>query len=177
MITAWYVLRSKPHKEFPLFEQVKARGIECFFPKVKVNPVNPRSAKVRPYFPSYLFVRVNIDKVGLNTFKWMPYAQGLVSFDDAPAPVPDPIIDSLQKTIQTINEKGGLKFEEIHPGDRIQVIGGPFEGYEGIFDTRISGTDRVKILLQYLCDRQIPVEMQIAQIKAMNKPIGRRNLT
>ena len=173
MNTAWYVLRSKPHKEFPLFEQVKARGIECFFPKVKVNPVNPRSAKVRPFFPSYLFVHVNIDKVGLNTFKWMPYAQGLVSFDDAPAAVSQPIIDGLQKTIQTINQKGGVKFQEINPGDRVQIIGGPFEGYEGIFDTRISGTDRVKILLQYLSDRQIPVEMQIVQIKAMRKPTTR----
>jgi len=166
MQASWYVLRSKPHKEFPLFEQVKARGIECFFPKVKVNPVNPRSAKVRPYFPSYLFVRVNIDKIGLNTFKWMPYAQGLVSFDDNPAAVPDPIIDGLQKTIHTINQKGGLKFEQLNPGDRVQIIGGPFDGYEGIFDIRISGSDRVKILIQLLSDKQMPVEMNIGQIKA-----------
>jgi transcriptional antiterminator RfaH len=132
---------------------------------VKVNPVNPRSAKVRPYFPNYLFVHVDIDEVGINTFKWMPYAQGLVSFDENPASVPDPVIEKLKRTIQTINSKGGLKFDEIKPGDIVQVIGGPFEGYEGIFDTRISGTDRIKILLQLLSDRQIPVEMQIGQIQ------------
>ena len=160
----WYVLRSKPHKELPLYKQVLAREIECFFPRVKANPVNPRAAKVRPYFSSYLFVKTDLDAIGSNTFRWMPYAQGLVSFGGNPAVVPDPVIHQIQNAIQEINDLGGLAAPCFSPGDRIRVTEGPFEGYEGIFDLHLSGTDRARVLLQLLCDRQIPVELNIKQI-------------
>ena len=57
----WYVLRSKPQKEFHLFDQVLARGLECFFPRINVNPVNPRSKKVRPFFPGYMFINADLE--------------------------------------------------------------------------------------------------------------------
>jgi len=160
----WYVLRSKPHKEFPLYEQVVAREIECFFPRVKANPVNPRAAAVRPYFPSYLFVKADLDELGTNTFTWMPYAQGLVCFDGQPAEVPQTIIIRLQNLIQEINAQGGLKPQRFKRGDRVRVKDGPFEGYEGIFDSQLSGTNRVRVLLKLLSDRQMPVEMNTNQI-------------
>ena len=165
----WYVLRSKPHKELPLYQQVLARDIECFFPRVKANPVNPRAAKVRPYFPSYLFVKTDLDEVGTNTFTWMPYAQGLVAFGGNPAVVPDPVIHQIKSAIQEINDQGGLKAPCFSPGDRIRVTEGPFEGYEGIFDLHLSGTERARVLLQLLSDRQMPVEMDIRQLSKPNK--------
>lgn len=165
----WYVLRSKPNKEFPLYKQVLAREIDCFFPRVKVNPVNPRSAKVRPYFSSYLFVKTDLDLVGINTFKWMPYAQGLVAFDGSPAIVPDPIINQLKIMVHEINEKGGLKSSSFSTGERIRVLTGPFEGYEGIFDMHLSGKDRARVLLQLLNSRPLSVELDIEQITKKNK--------
>ena len=68
MATAWYVLRSKPHKESMLFGQLKAYGIETYFPVLRVKPVNPRSRKERPYFPGYLFVHVDLAETGFFKF-------------------------------------------------------------------------------------------------------------
>ena len=60
---SWYVIHSKPRKENQVYSQLQARAIETFYPTIRVKPVNPRSAKIRPYFPGYLFVRVDLDAV------------------------------------------------------------------------------------------------------------------
>ena len=87
MAESWYALRSKPRKEEVLWRQLLAREIEVFFPRIRVHPVNPRSRKLRPYFPGYMFVQVDIEAVGASKFNWMPFAIGLVSFDGEPAVV------------------------------------------------------------------------------------------
>ncbi len=160
----WYALRTKPQKERVLYQQVLVRKIECFFPRVQVNPVNPRSAKVRPYFPGYMFVNVDINEVGVSTFRWMPFAQGLVNFDGEPASIPDSLISAMKKRLGEIKKKGGLLFDQLEPGTPLRVIDGPFQGYEAIFDTRLGGRERVRILLQMLNNRCVPVEMHVGQI-------------
>ncbi|MGD8458446.1 MAG: transcription termination/antitermination NusG family protein [Anaerolineales bacterium] len=169
MNAEWYAFRAKPHKERALYKQVIARNIECFFPIVRVNPVNPRAAKTRPYFPGYLFVKVDIDKVGISTFKWMPFGMGLVCFDSEPASIPPSLIVALKKRVQEIMDKGGLKFDTLQEGVPIRVMDGPFRGYEGIFDKYLDGSERVKVLLQFMCDRHVPIEMHMNQIAATNQ--------
>jgi transcription antitermination factor NusG len=160
---AWYVLRSKPHNEFLLYEQLKARHIDCYFPRIKVSPINPRSAKIRPYFPSYIFVNCDIDELGINTFQWMPHALGLVCFDGIPAAIPSNIIEGMKKNIGNIRAQ--KKKDQIKPGTPVTITEGPFQGYEGIFDSRLDSQDRVKILLELIDYRKIPVEMKQGQIK------------
>jgi hypothetical protein len=46
---------------------------------------------------------------------------------------------------------------------------GPFRGYEGIFDRNLDGSERVKVLLQLMSDRHVPVEMHMNQIAATNQ--------
>ena len=96
MTYCWYALRSKPFKEFQLFDQVLALGLECFFPRVNVIPVNPRSAKVCPFFPNYMFIKVDLSMTGENLFKWTPYSQGLISYGKNPASIPDHLIEALK---------------------------------------------------------------------------------
>ena len=53
----WYALNSKPHQEGRVADYLRQRPVEVYLPLVRVNPVNPRAARVRPYFPGYLFAR------------------------------------------------------------------------------------------------------------------------
>lgn len=160
----WYVIKSKPRKERVLYREVRSRKIECFFPWIAVKPVNPRSAKIRPYFPGYLFVQVALDEVGLSTFSWMPFSQGLVSFGGDPATVPDTLISALKKRMQEIHDKGESNYAQIKAGAPLRIIDGPFQGYDAIFDMQLDGDDRVRILLQMLNNRRVPVEMHAGQI-------------
>ena len=164
MTLHWYALKSHPHKEDLLSHQVGTRGFEVFYPRIRVQPVNPRSRKIRAYFPGYLFVRVDIEVSGTSIFQWMPYATGLVSFGGEPAIVPDVLITALVQKMESIAAAGGELFEELKPGTPVLIQGGPFEGFEAIFDTRITGGERVRVLLKMLNNRSVRVELPAGQI-------------
>jgi transcription antitermination factor NusG len=161
----WYALKSKPRKEDALWRQAKAEGYEIYYPRLRVNPVNPRARKLIPYFPSYLFVHIDIEHVGQSVFEWMPYSSGLVSFGGEPSVVPDHLISTLQKKIEEINKSGGETFHELKHGDLVLIQNGPFRGLEAIFDTRLSGDERVRVLLELIAsNRQVPLELHVGQI-------------
>lgn len=165
MSTHWYALRSKPRKEEVLWRQLSAQGYEVYFPRLRVNPVNPRSKKLRAYFPGYMFINVDLEEVGRSTFNWMPHAIGLVSFGGEPASVPDNLVHAVRRRVEAIAEAGGELFQELKKGDKIRISDGPFAGYEAIFDIRIPGSERVRVLIQMLSDRHLPVELRAGQIR------------
>jgi transcriptional antiterminator RfaH len=165
MSPQWYVLRSKPNKETALWRELTARGLECFYPQLRVRPVNPRSRKIRSYFPGYLFLHTDIEQVGTSTLQWMPFSSGLVSFDTLPAAVPENLIQAIRRHVDNINAAGGEQFVGLQQGDVVVIQGGPFDGYEAIFDTRLTGTERVRVLLKLLRVRQMNLELPAAQIQ------------
>ena len=166
MSTHWYALRSKPRKEEVLWRQLKSQGYNVFYPRLRVNPVNPRASKVKPYFPSYMFIQVDIGEVGISTFQWMPHALGLVSFDGEPASVPENLIHAIAKKVEAIAEAGGEFFAGLKPGDHVRIADGPFAGYEAIFDARLPGSERVRVLIQMLNDqRRLPIELHAGQVE------------
>src|SRR4030042_6824843 len=117
MAQQWYALRSKPRKEDIVWKQVLDRGIEVFFPRIRVHPVNPRSRKIKPYFPGYMFVRLDLDEMGKTEFQWMPHTVGLVSFGGEPAVVPDHLVQAVRRRVVEIEEAGGEQFDGLKQGD------------------------------------------------------------
>ena len=165
MANQWYALRSKPRKEDTVWQQLNTRGIVNFYPRMRVHPVNPRSKKVKPYFPGYIFVKIDLEDMGISTFRWMPYTLGLVSFGGEPAQVPENLIYALEKRIKEINDAGGEVLEGLKSGDKIRIQAGPFSGFEGVFDARLPGKERVRVLLKLLGGpRQVPLELDVSQI-------------
>jgi transcriptional antiterminator RfaH len=164
MADAWYVIRSKPNKEEFLAGQFTAYGIKVFYPRIRVKPVNPRARKLKAYFPSYLFVYVDLGTVNFSTLQWMPGAVNLVSFDGQPASVPDALIYAIERQVEHINASQKNMLQDLKRGDVVSIQEGPFAGYEAIFDSRISGRERVRVLLSFLQNRQIPVELRDSQI-------------
>jgi transcriptional antiterminator RfaH len=165
MTAYWYALQSKPNKEDALFDQLETHGFEVFFPRIRVNPVNPRAKKVKAYFPGYLFVYTDLNKVGISTFQWMPFTRGIVTFDLEPATVPDSLIGALRKKLDDVNRSEETALNGLQKGELVTIQYGPFSGYEGIFDLSLSGGERVRVLIQLLSQRQVPVELQSNQIK------------
>jgi len=173
MADSWYALQSKSNKEDALYKQLLKQGFEVFYPQIRVNPENPRARKIKPYFPGYMFVRVDLAAVGLSTLQWMPFSRGIILFDQDPAVVPDSLIVALRRRVEQVNAAGGELFASIDKGDEVFIHEGPFAGYEAIFDLRISGSERVRVLIKLLDQRHIPVELhvgQIRQVKPVNKP-------
>ncbi len=113
-----------------------------------------------PYFPGYVFVHVDLDNCQLSTLQWLPGAIGIVSMDREPAYVPDNLLVAIRRRVDQISRAGGDPwFASVKPGDSMAIQSGPFAGYEAIFDARLPGSDRVRVLLSLLRGRQIPVEL------------------
>jgi transcription elongation factor/antiterminator RfaH len=165
MATYWYVLHSKPHKEVLLAEQLRLRNFEIFSPRIRVQVVNPRSRHVRPYFPGYLFVHTDLEEMGLSTLQYIPGSSGMIAFGGQPAFVPDALINAIRQRVEDINSAGGELFDALRSGEKVLVHTGPFAGYEAIFDARLPGTERVRVLLRLLKNRQIPIELPAGYIR------------
>ena len=128
MSEQWYALRSKPNKEEALWREATARGFEVYFPQIRVQPVNPRARKIKAYFPGYMFIQVDLPKVGYSSVSWMPYSVGLVSFGDEPAAVPEGLVTAIRRRLEQINAAGGELLEGLKQGDGVVIQEGPFAG-------------------------------------------------
>ncbi len=160
MAENWYALRCKPRKEDLVYQQVVNQEITVYYPRLRVNPINPRSKKIKPYFPGYMFVRVDLDQLGLSFFQWMPHTHGLVSFGDEPAIVSEHLIAAIQKRVNDVAIAGGELFIGLKQGDSVWIREGPFAGYEAIFDAQLPGKERVRVLLKLLNEqRHVPLEL------------------
>jgi len=170
MAEYWYALRSKPRKEEVVYRQVLNQNVEVYYPRIRVHPVNPRAKKIQPYFPSYMFVHVDLEVIGLSYFQWMPHTLGLVCFGEEAAIVPDHLINELKKRVREIAEAGGEFFDGLKAGETVYIRQGPFAGYEAVFDTRLPGSERVRVLLKLLHDqRQVPMELDIRYLARKSK--------
>lgn len=165
MSQSWYVLHSKPNREEFLYSQLCHRDIEVFYPRFRVEPVNPRARKSRPLFPGYLFVCVDLDEISLSSLLWVPGANQVVSFDHEPAKVPDDVIKTVEKQVARINARPKGEKPRMKHGDPVMIHGGPFEGYQGIFDTEIEGSERVRLLIKLLHARQVRIQIPAAMAK------------
>ena len=165
MTAQWYALQSKPMKEALLCEQLGLRGIECYYPHFRVQPVNPRSRKMKAYFPGYVFGHLDLEETNPSMLQWIPGAIGIVSFDGTPSFVPDNLIAAIRRHVDEINAAGGENLAGLKPGETVVIRGGPFEGYEAILDARLPGNERVRVLLKLLQARTMNVELPASQVQ------------
>ena len=160
----WYALRVKPHKEKSVSHLLQMRKVEMFLPMLRVNPVNPRSAKEKPYFPGYLFIKADLNESGQNAFSWVHGTHGLVSFGDIPAVVPENLIHELRSKIEELNVQEQTRIS-IKKGEAVRIVRGPFAGYEAIFDAHIPGSERVQVLLAFLSNYPHPFKLDESDIE------------
>jgi transcriptional antiterminator RfaH len=144
---SWYLVVTKPQSEFKAQENLSRQGYETYLPLVltsrRRNGKNITRTEV--YFSRYLFI--SLDK---ETDNWAPIRStfgvaGMVRFGGMPAQVPKVLIDKLK---QNENEFGlqSTEKKELKPGDKVGIIGGPFDGYKAVFQ-KMKSTERVSVLL------------------------------
>ncbi len=165
MTAYWYAMRSKPRKEEFLAEQLELRKVEIYYPRIRVQVVNPRARKIKPYFPGYVFVHVDIEKIGTSPLQYIPGAAGLVTFGGEAAYVPENLLYAIRQRLDEINSSGGELFAVLKTGETVVIHSGPFAGYEAIFDARLPGKERVRVLLKVLRNRQVTVDLPAGEIR------------
>ena len=170
MALSWHVMRSKPNREDFLARELESRGVEIFYPRLRANPVNPRACRFKPYFPGYLFIHTELEQVNSLVFEHVPGAANLVSFGGEFSSVPDNILHAIRRKVDEINHAGGEKLGVLKPGDQVEIEQGPFAGYAAILDANLPGSERVRVLLQMLQKRELPVEMPAGYVREKRNP-------
>ena len=143
-LSHWYAVYTHPRQEIRAESNLKAWGVETFNPRTRGRSrPSVRRRSITQLFPRYLFARFACEDLHKITFT--RGVQTVVSFGNTPAPVDDAVI-FLIKT--RIGEDGFIRFnDELKTGDRVMIVGGPFESLEGIFDRTLNGSERVSLLL------------------------------
>ncbi len=143
----WFAIYTKARKEDLVSYKLREAGIETYVPKLRITKyVKKRYCEViEPLFPCYLFA-----KFEPITHLWMiRYTRGVRKVvgdkEGRPWPVGKEIIDFIRS-----NEKDGyirMGSDDAKEGDTVEIIEGPLKGLKGIFKQRLSGKERVVILL------------------------------
>jgi transcriptional antiterminator RfaH len=167
-VDAWYVIQTKPQKEHLVYEQLKIRKLEAYYPRIRVKVVNPRARKIKSYFPGYLFVHTNLNQSGTSALQWIPGATGLIGYGGEPAFVPDSLLQAIRKRIDQINHAKHEQTNDLSAGDMVAITSGSFAGYRAIFDSHLPGHERVRVLLQMLQDKQVCVVLSKGELERTN---------
>lgn len=157
MSSRWYVLRCKPHKEYVILHQLQQKGYEAYFPCFASRNERSGRLEIKPYFPGYLFVRFDLDTVGISTFQWMPHTDGLVCFEAGPAYVPDPLVNAVQRRVVDLN-KASLIAPQAAGESELQetLLENARNEYDAFLDQGLSGGERVNGLLRLLQALSLP---------------------
>lgn len=140
---AWYILNTKPKKEFHVEKIFAEAGFRIYNPKYK------HDGRVKPFFTGYEFIYFNYPE----HYQLVKYTRGVkkvVGTQEGPTPIQEEVLDALKaREVDGLIEL--LKYgEEPELGDEIEVVEGPLKGLKGIFKRELSDADRVLILLNYV---------------------------
>ncbi len=143
----WHVVQAKPGKERQLAVELHQRGLEVYLPLVWVCPTRSRAARERPYFPGYLFAKVEAPNGAAELLRWTPGLKTLVEIDGQPAVISDRFVDELRQRLECVRPVLGMAFDSAATLEPGRICSGPFAGYEGIFNWRLSRAHRASILI------------------------------
>ena len=139
----WFVINTKPKKEFQVEKLFTEGGIKIY------NPKYMHENKIKAFFPGYEFIYFDFPA----QYQLVRYTRGVkrvVGNKHSPTPIPEEVIREIKsREIEGLIElyKYG---EEPEVGDEIEVMEGPLKGLRGIFKKELTAKERVLILLNYV---------------------------
>ena len=141
----WYLVRTKPSRERYVKAQLAHIAPEVFLPLLSTERgATELGSSTVPLFPQYIFLRCNLTA----SYFQIRYAPGVTSFvteGHDPLAVPESIVESVRA--RCTNDVVHLDQEPFQKGDPVQILSGPFRGFDAVFERYLSGAERVAILL------------------------------
>jgi transcription antitermination factor NusG len=139
----WFVLNTKPKKEFQVERLFHEGGITFYCPKYK------HESRVKPFFSGYGFIHFDYPA----QYQLVKYTRGVkrvIGNQEGPTPIPEEVIEQIKER----EIEGFIELEkygkEPEIGDEIEIMEGPMKGLRGIFRKELTDKERVVILLNYV---------------------------
>ena len=164
----WYAVETKPRCEDRVALWLEQRALApVFLPRLESvhRQRNRKIHRLEPLFPSYLFVRISAEPTQWYAVRWTPGVKDIVRMAGTLVPVPDEAIEVLKVRCQ---ERGYIPWEsKLRHDSPVRVIDGPFAGLEGILERPTSGSERVRVLLNFM-QTVVPVEVDVINLEQVS---------
>jgi len=142
-MNSWFVLNTKPKKEFQVERLFEEGGLDFYCPRYIYE------AREKPFFSGYGFIYFDYPA----QYKLVKYTRGvkrIIGNQESPIPVPEEIIQQIKQR----EIAGYIEFEKYggipEIGDEIEIMEGPMKGLRGIFRKELTDKERVMILLNFV---------------------------
>jgi transcription antitermination factor NusG len=165
----WYAAYTVARHEKAVAEHLRQRDIECFLPLYETvhRWRNGRHRVQLPLFPSYVFVRMEL-RNKLRVLQ-VPGLVQLVTFQGAPATLPDAEMDTLRSALASGMLAQSYRYLSV--GSKVEICRGSLQGLRGML-LRHQRQFRVVISVEMIM-RSIVVEVDASDVVAVDRKDAR----
>jgi transcriptional antiterminator RfaH len=151
----WYAVQCLSHRENAACYHLQNQDFEVFLPRREKTRRHARKLEtvLAPFFPSYLFVRLNPARDRWRSINGTHGVARIVMHGDRPAPAPVGVVEALR----TACDPRGVvtDFFDLKEGQPVRILAGAFADLIGHLD-RLDDTRRVRVLLDIMGGR-VPI--------------------
>lgn len=170
----WYVLHTYSGYEENVKRNLEQR-IETFDMEDKIcNVLVPKERKIKikngkrvtveeKIFPGYVIVEMIVTDDSWYVVRNTPNVTGFVGSGTTPVPIDPKEMESLQKRMGVEDPTHKI---DVAVDDQIQIVDGPFKGFEGKVSAVDDTRGKIKVLVS-MFGRETPVELDALQVKKM----------
>jgi transcriptional antiterminator NusG len=171
---SWYVVHTYSGYENKakqaLEDKVRANGLEEYFgqilvPSEKVTETKSgvKRTSTKKFFPSYLFVEMELNDKTWHLVKNTPKITGFVGGGTRPSPVPEAEVLRITNQIAqgTLKPVARVAFEK---GETVRVSEGPLQGFTGLIEEVNLEKGKAKVMVSIL-GRSTPVDLAFNEIE------------
>ena len=138
---------------------------EVLVPMHEVTEVKrgKRVQRKRKYFPSYILVKMEMNKELYHMIKNIQKVTGFLGTTGTPVPVPEKEIDKIMGRIKegSLVPKAQISFDV---GEQVKVCEGPFASFNGLVEEVDEEKSRLKVSVS-IFGRPTPIDLEYNQVE------------
>ncbi len=170
----WYVLRVMSGKEKQVKDNIYSSVLYNNVKKYINNVIIPieryyqlkgkkKIIRERIFFPGYIMIEIDLNEEIKDFFRKINYIVGFLGEPNNIFPLNKNEIERIIKKVSLISDKS-VSTDQYYIGDKIKIIDGPFNGFNGIIEDVNIEKKRLKIIVK-IFGRRTPVELNYLQVE------------
>jgi len=167
-VKSWYAVHTRPRAETTVVSNLRRQGFDTYLPLFLKRRSHSRRIDwvPSPFFPRYLFVGMNLEKVGWRAVRSTLGVTNIVCSGEKPLKVPSDVLEILRNRE---DENGFVRLGaqySVSEGNEVQIVDGALGNLVAIVK-ELHGLDRVTLLLR-LMGRQVNVNTSLERISVVS---------
>jgi transcriptional antiterminator NusG len=170
----WFVVHTYSGFENKVAEAIQSRAkifgmgekiSQVLVPTEKVVEVRNKQKREteQKFFPGYVLVEMELTDDTWHLVRSTPKVTGFVGSGQKPVALSQDQVDDIQRQMATGAEKPKPK-SVFQQGDKIRVIEGPFQNFQGVVEDTNPERGRMKVIVPVF-GRPTPVELEYYQVE------------